>query len=254
MVGVLMRRSVIVLGAIMIIASIITYSYLAGSQEPTDTITISGAWALYPMMVKWAEEYQKIHPKVRIEISAGGAGKGMADALAGLVDMGMISREIQPAEIQKGAFFVAVVKDAVGGTMSKDNPVLADILANGVERSNFLGIFIYGNITTWGQVVGKPEITDPIHVYTRSDSCGAADTWASYLGHKQEDLKGVGVYGDPGIAEAVKNDRLGMGYNNVNYAYDNKTQRPVEGLAIVPLDTNGNGKVDPNEDFYETKN
>ena len=249
-----MRRSVIVLGAIIVIASIITYSYLTGSQEPTDTITISGAWALYPMMVKWAEEYEKTHPKVRIEISAGGAGKGMADALAGLVDMGMISREIQPAEIQKGAFFVAVVKDAVVGTMSKDNPVLADILAKGVERSTFLGIFIYGNITTWGQVVGRPEITDPIRVYTRSDSCGAADTWATYLGHKQEDLKGVGVYGDPGIAEAVKNDRLGMGYNNVNYAYDNKTQRPVEGLAIVPLDTNGNGKVDPNEDFYQTKN
>jgi len=47
-------------------------------------ITISGAFALYPMAVKWAEEFEKIHPHVKINISAGGAGKGMADALSGM--------------------------------------------------------------------------------------------------------------------------------------------------------------------------
>ena len=62
-------------------------------------ITVSGAWALYPMVVKWAEEYKKIHPAVRIDISAGGAGKGMADALSRTVDLGMISREINPVEV-----------------------------------------------------------------------------------------------------------------------------------------------------------
>ena len=34
------------------------------------------------MMVRWGEEFQKLHPKVQFDISAGGAGKGMADALA----------------------------------------------------------------------------------------------------------------------------------------------------------------------------
>jgi phosphate transport system substrate-binding protein len=36
-------------------------------------------------MVKWGEEFGKIHPKMRIDISAGGAGKGAADALAGFI-------------------------------------------------------------------------------------------------------------------------------------------------------------------------
>ena len=83
---------------------------------------MSGAWALYPMVVKWAEEFQKIHPKVRIDIAAGGAGKGIADALAGVVDIGMVSRDIHPAEIQKGAWWVSVVKDAVVPTISENNP------------------------------------------------------------------------------------------------------------------------------------
>ena len=42
-------------------------------EELKGTITLSGAWALYPMAVKWAEEFQKLHPKVRIDIGAGGA-------------------------------------------------------------------------------------------------------------------------------------------------------------------------------------
>jgi len=248
-----MNRKFLAIAVFIIISSIVAYNYFSSPKELTGTITVSGAWALYPMMVKWAEEFQKIHPKVRIEVSAGGAGKGMADALAGLVDIGMVSREIYPEEIEKGAFWVSVVKDAVVLAVNKGNPVLGDILAKGVKRSTFSGIYIYGNITTWGQVVGRPEITDEIHVYTRSDSCGAAETWAKYFGKKQEDLIGVGVYGDPGLAEAVKNDPLGIGYNNVNYAYDAKTRKPIEGIGVVPLDLNENGLVDENEDFYSTR-
>ena len=249
-----MNRKFAVIGAvIIIIASVVTYNYFSSPKELTGTITVSGAWALYPMMVKWAEEFQKVHPQVRIEVSAGGAGKGMADALAGLVDIGMVSREIHPSEIEKGAFWVSVVKDAVVPTVNKDNPVLADVLARGVTRSTFIAIYVYGNITTWGQVVGRPEIKDEIHVYTRSDACGAAETWANYLGKKQEDLKEIGVYGDPGLAQAVKNDPLGIGYNNINYAYDAKTGKPIEGIVIVPLDLNENGQVDENEDFYRTR-
>ena len=58
-------------------------------HELKGEIQLSGAFALYPMAVKWAEEFRKIHPKVRIDISAGGAGKGITDALAKVVDLGM---------------------------------------------------------------------------------------------------------------------------------------------------------------------
>ena len=247
------NKKLLVLGVVVIIASILAYNYLSTASELEGTIKVSGAFALYPMMVKWAEEYQKLHPKVKIEVSAGGAGKGMADALAGLVDIGMVSRDIYPEELEKGAFYVTVTKDAVVATISADNPVLNDILVKGLTRQIFYNIFIAGNVTTWGQVVGKPDVTDGIHVYTRSDACGAADNWAKYLGMKQEDLRGVGVYSDPGLIEAVRKDRLGIGYNNIGYAYDMKTNQQIEGIAVVPLDVGQNGRIDPDEDFYGTR-
>lgn len=216
------------------------------------TITASGAFALYPMVVKWGEEYQKLHPDVKFDISAGGAGKGMTDVLGGQVDIAMVSREIKPEEEKRGAYWVPVVKDAVFPAVNVKNPVLQDLLSQGVSHDKFVDIFITGKIKTWGDLVGRPEIKDEIHVYTRSDSAGAADAWAKFLGKAQEDLKGIGVYSDPGIADAVVKDPLGIGYNNLGYAYDAASGKPVTGLAVLPVDANDNGKADA-EEVLDTK-
>lgn len=219
-------------------------------QELQGTVKVSGAWALYPLMVKWGEEFEKLNPKVRVDISAGGAGKGAADALGGLVDIGMVSREIKQEEVDQGGFFVPVTKDAVFPTINEGNPVLwKGLSGKGIKKQTFEDLFIKGKSVTWGEIAGT-EAKDKVQVYTRSDSCGAAETWAKYLGNKkQEDLKGVGVYGDPGLAEAVKKDPNGIGYNNLNYVYDAKTGLPVAGIQVVPIDTNENGKIDPEEDL-----
>ena len=83
--------------------------YIGGLAQPVKAqtkdnlkgeISLSGAFALYPMVVKWAEEFKKIHPNVRIDISGGGAGKGMTDALAKVVDLGMVSRDVHDVELK----------------------------------------------------------------------------------------------------------------------------------------------------------
>jgi len=116
-------------------------------------IAISGAFALYPMMVRWTEEFQKVHPGVSFDLSAGGAGKGMTDALGSMVDIGMVSREIYPAELEGGAFWVSVTKDAVVPLVNVDNPVLAELLTKGMTRQAFTDVWISGNVTDWRDVI-----------------------------------------------------------------------------------------------------
>ena len=237
----------------IIAAMLLLTACASATPAPTkDTLSgrvaISGAFALYPMMTRWAEEYQKIHPAVQFDISAGGAGKGMTDAVSGAVDIGMVSRSIKDEETAKGAYSVAVTKDAVFPVINAKNPVIADILAKGITKETFIKIYITGEIKTWGEVVGKPEIKDEIHVFTRSDSAGAAEMWAAYLGKKlQEDLRGLGVNADPGILEAVLKDPLGIGYNNLGYAFDLASGNPLNGIVIAPIDLNEDGKADDTE-------
>jgi phosphate transport system substrate-binding protein len=213
-------------------------------------VQISGAFALYPMAVRWVEEFKKLHPNVRFDVSGGGAGKGMTDVLAGVVDIGMVSRELYPEEVEKGALGFATVKDAVVPTINVANPDLESLLKIGLKREVALQLWDE-KFKTWGEALGTGSKT-PVHVFTRSDACGAAETFAAWLGVKQENLKATAVFGDPGLADAVRKDRVGIGYNNISYAYDQNTRKPFEGIAVIPLDVNGNGQVDAEEDFYAT--
>jgi phosphate transport system substrate-binding protein len=245
-----MKKNAFLLILLLIAVIALWFIPTACKQQPQkDTISVSGAFALYPLTVKWAEEYQKIHPEIKIDVSAGGAGKGMTDVLSGMVDLAMFSRSVSSEETAKGAWFIAVSRDAVVPMVNSDNPHLAMLKQRGIKQSEFVDIFLNKKFTTWNQLLGIPG-NDKLNVFTRSDACGAAEMWGKYLGKNQESIEGVGVFGDPGMADAVKKDEFGLGYNNVIYAYDIKSRKTYPGLDVLPLDLNGNGSVDPEENFY----
>jgi phosphate transport system substrate-binding protein len=236
---------------IYILIALLLFSSCASKKQRDNTLNISGAFALYPLVIKWSEEYKKEHPVIRFNISAGGAGKGMTDALAGTVDLGMFSREITTAEKDKGVWWVGLCVDAVIPTISAENPYLDSIKTRGLTKSEFKAIFVDESIKDWKQIFkyGKSE---KVQVYTRSDACGAAGTWAEYLSSKQEDLKGIGINGDPALAEAVSKDKNGIAFNNTNYIFDVNTGKKRPGMEVVPIDQNENGKIDPEEQIYDT--
>ncbi len=249
-----MKRTSIIIFTTCILLSMLfsvgcNNSTTKNSTELEGRISISGAFAMYPLTVKWAEEFKKLHPKVTVDVSAGGAGKGMTDVLNGLVDVAMFSREVSKEETDKGAWYIAVAKDAVLPTINTNNPVYKSIMERGLTKQEFTDVFLTENIKTWQKLVKSPG-NNKINVYTRSDACGAGEMWAKYMGKKQEDLKGIGVFGDPGMSDAVMKDKFGMGYNNVIYAYDPKTKKNYDGISVIPLDLNGNGKIDSTENFY----
>jgi phosphate transport system substrate-binding protein len=230
------------------------------TNQQTNVIKISGANALQPMMEVWAKEYQTLHPDVRIDVSGGGAGKGMTEAVAGVVDIGMYSKDISQNDIANGVFWVSVASDAVIATMNSQNPVKDMILTTGVTKAQLRDIFThtYDNrtIKTWGELVGDPNAsTQRIWVFTRQDSCGAAEMWAKYLGNYLQDnltaAADAAQIEDAGVRTAVQGNVNSIGYNNINTVYDMQTKLPYPGVIPIPIDLNGNGIVDANESFYQ---
>ena len=215
-------------------------------------IAVSGAFALYPLMLRWADAFSQQHPGVTIDVSAGGSGKGVTDVLAGQVDLGMVSRDLKAPERQHGAVAVAVARDAVVPIINIHHPLYRQLLQRGLSQKTASDIWVSGRVKNWGQVAGTSNQM-PINVYTRSDACGAAETFAAWLKSHQEDLRGTGVYGDPGIVRQVGNDPYGVGMCNISYAFDDQTGRPNDGIALFPIDTNDDGRISKEEQFYASK-
>lgn len=227
----------------------------AASADEDVSISFSGAFALYPLAQKWAQEYNKTHPNVRFNIQAGGAGKGLTDCLSGTVDVGMFSREITDAEKAKGVWWISLCKDAVLPTVNSANPYIDSIKTRGIKKDEFKSIFIDQRPGSWDSLLNiKNGVEQRIAVYTRADAAGAADSWASFFGKKQENLKGIGVSGDPGVADAVKKDKGGIGYNNTLFVYDITSGKKNAGIEVVPIDVNENGKIDAEENVYADLN
>jgi phosphate transport system substrate-binding protein len=134
--------------------------------------------------------------------------------------------------------------------MNAGCPFAQHLRTTGITRQKFFDIFISEKIKSWGQLLGTGS-GEELQVFTRSDACGAADMWAKFLNDKkQEDLQGIGVNGDPGVADAVRKTIYGIGYNNLNFIFDMQSRKPYQGLAVIPIDLNANGKIDKEENFY----
>ena len=216
----------------------------------TGNISISGAFALYPIAVLWSEEFKKLHPNVRFNISAGGAGKGISDVLSNMVDIGLVSRDLHQQEYARGAYPIHVAKDAVVASINRNHPNYDIIKGRGLTKEELEGIFVHQKYRSWRDIDNR-FVDKPIEVYVRSDAAGAAETWAKFLGVHQEGLKGVGIFGDPGLVQAIKDKPLAIGFSNINFVYDLKTKLVVDRIGILPIDLNNDGTISDEEYFYD---
>jgi phosphate transport system substrate-binding protein len=224
----------------------------AEPAEPVKAIRVSGAWALYPLMLRWAEEYQRLHPEIHVGVWSGGTDKGIRDAREEVVDIGMVSVPIETAEDVHNMFWVPVARDAVVVVANAGNPVAAELADRGLKENHLAALWLAEAAVTWGSLVSKPAIASEVRVYTRSDFCGTAEAWAQCLGRHQEDLKGTRVLGEPAMVAAVQGNPLGIGFGNLSSVYSIDTGLPAAGLMAVPLDHDGDGRITDAESFYAT--
>ena len=105
-------------------------------KDISGQVSVSGAFALFPLAVEWKEAFEAAHPGVRIDVSAGGAGKGMTDILNGMTDFAMLSRELHEEEEQRGAIAFTVGRDAVIPVISAANPFREELLRRGITADD----------------------------------------------------------------------------------------------------------------------
>jgi len=120
------------------------------------------------LALAWAEAYQSEHPDVRIAVTGGGSGTGIAALINGTVDIANASRAIKKEEVDRAqANHIlpvehVVARDAIAVIVHPSNPV---------ERLTLQQISdIYtGKIINWKQVGGEDR---PIVLLSRESNSG----------------------------------------------------------------------------------
>lgn len=227
-------KNKIILSLFLFLFSVVVFA----QQKDTGIVKLRGTRLTYPLVKKWISEFNKEYPGIAVLI----AQKSPADS----IDFSVAAYGLTEKDYENNRVGVAVTRYVQLPVANSKRPGLAALQAKGFTDSDFNSLY-FSNTNRFS------ASNAPITLYTREKPACAAITFAKHFGNDAKELKGVGVKGDDqDLASAVKEDVNGISFNNLGFIYDVKTRKIIDGLAVVPLDLNENGKVDKNEQVYET--
>ena len=212
----------------------------AGFTPALQAQQLSGAGATFPapLYQRWAVEYNKQVPSIKVNYQSVGSGAGVKNFLQGVVDFGASDAAMTDAEMAKSPRGAVLVPATAGSVVLAYN--LEGIAGLKLTRAALAGIFL-GTVTKWNDpalVAANPGLPLPdraINVAYRSDGSGTTFVFTQHLAAISPEFDeevgfdksvtfpvGVGGKGNEGVTALVKQTPGTIGYVEFGYAEQNK--------------------------------
>ncbi len=212
-----------------------------GAGESSQEIQIKGSDTLLQSVSNMAEEYAKNNPDMRISVTGGGSGTGIAALINGEVDIADASRPIKEKELnlagERGInpYEFIIARDTLSVIVHKDNPA-AQLTKEEISK-------IYsGKITNWKDAGGNDQ---DITLYGRQSTSGTYTYFMEKIVKSDYSLHMRNMEGNQAIVDAVKQDKSGIGYVGVGYIVNQKGEQ-IQGIKVVSVaEKEGSAYVSP---------
>lgn len=185
------------------------------------TITISGSTSVGPLAEKLAMEYEEIE-NVKIEVNQIGSSAGIANALNGVSQIGMSSRDLKPEEIASGIEELTIAYDGIVIVTHPSNPV------KNLSMEQVKQVFT-GEVTNWKDLGGKDM---EIVVVSREDGSGSRDAFQEIIGYKSGQLiqNAIVASGNGNIKTTVAMNKHAVGFISFEYIDDSISTMNINGI------------------------
>ncbi len=195
----------------------------SASDSPANYIENKGSDTIVNLALAWAEQYQGDHSDVRISVTGGGSGTGIAALLNGTVDIANASRKIKDEEVAEaqsnGVEPVEhiIARDAIAVIVNPENPV------NELTLQQISDIYS-GKYTNWQEVGGEDR---PIVRLSRETNSGTHVYFLETvlrLGNKEDktlfSMDTLLLPSSEGIISEVRDNPNAIGYDGLGYVPD----------------------------------
>ena len=209
-------------------------------QQATQAIVNKGSDTIVNMALAWAEAYTGQRPEVRISVTGGGSGTGIAALINGTVDIANASRAMKSEEVDRARangiepVEHIVAGDAIAVVVNPTNPV------NALTIDQLSDIFT-GKITRWREVGGEDR---PIVLLSRESNSGTHIYFLENVVRKGEkDNQSLFspdtllMPSSEGISAEIRQNPNAIGYDGLGYVTpDQKTINvaPKAGEPYIP--------------------
>ncbi|MFL5245297.1 MAG: phosphate ABC transporter substrate-binding protein PstS [Gemmataceae bacterium] len=222
---------------------VLLFQFGCGGGNEKPRLNGAGSTFVYPMMSKWASEYDKAKG-VEVNYQSIGSGGGIQQMTAKTVDFGCTDGPMNEEQLKKaketggdvvhiplvmGAVVPAYNLDDVKEPLTFSGPVLADIYLGKIKKWNDKAL---QDLNPKASLPNKE-----IAVVHRSDGSGTTYIWVDYLSKVSPEWKkkvgvgtsvdwpcGEGAKGNEGVAGRVKSSSGSIGYIELIYALQTKIE------------------------------
>jgi len=186
----------------------------------TLAIENKGSDTIVNLALAWAEAYGKIKPEVRIAVTGGGSGTGIAAMINGTVDIANASRPMKEKEIEQAR---ANCFEPVEHIVALDAVAVVVNPANPVDRLTIpqLSDIYTGRVTNWKQVGGENR---PIVLLSRESNSGTHVFFLEQVVRRGDKNGQERFSRDPlllpsseGISVEVRQNPNAIGYDGLGY-------------------------------------
>ena len=217
-----------------------------GSDSLSGSINVTTSPELYDLTMKWANEYSRLNPTQKISVSK--ASENTVSEMIRSGELGIVSEEFYHKLNNSSTRSMVVGRDVIVPVMSSKNPLLNEICLKGITTKELSQIISNPENKSWGDLIGGAQKT-PIHFYTANDQ-SAVSVLRSLQNLHQPISTGIQTAGTDEMILAIQNDPNALGFFNLTQIADPNNKNLLEGLRFVPIDKNGNGKIDYMENIY----
>ena len=218
-----MKRLLLPLFLLFAILMVSCTATTQAESEASAYIENKGSDTIVNLALAWAEQYQGDHPDIRISVTGGGSGTGIAALVNGTVDIANASRKIKSEETEeaqsKGIEPVEhiIARDAIAVIVHPENPV------NQLTLQQISDIYS-GKISNWSEVGGEDR---PIVRLSRETNSGTHVYFLETvlrLGEKENktlfSTDTLLLPSSEGIINEVRQNPNAIGYDGLGYVPD----------------------------------
>ncbi len=192
------------------------------NSKNKETISISGSTSVGPLMGKLAESYESKNSNISIEINEVGSSAGIKDAINGVSDIGMSSRELksEEASLLKAT---TIAYDGIAIITNKNNPI------KNITIDQIKDIYT-GKITNWNQIQDGED--SPIVVVSREEGSGTREAFQEIVGYKSEELISNAMIANAtgAVKQMIIGNKNAVGFVSFEYLDDEVNVVKVENV------------------------
>jgi glycine cleavage system H lipoate-binding protein/ABC-type phosphate transport system substrate-binding protein len=223
----------------------------SASPAKNGSINVFTSPGLLDLTMKWVNEYNVIHPMVKINVI-----KSTNENIAGLLKngdgIGFTDVDSWAALNQQAFWNMVVGRDVIVPVMNDKNPFRDEICRKGITPESLSRILTNPELKNWETLTGNTTNLpgSKLHYYTTNDSSIQKGV-ENFLNTSRFITNEIKTGSPEELISAIQQDTNGFGFCKLTQVTNPANQSLAEHLVLVPIDKNGNGKIDYMENIYE---